>query len=50
MKLARWKGRAVNAKPEHEDCLAASRRLGVPLKDVVAASTTAARELLETSS
>ena len=35
VKLATWKGRVVNAKPEHDDCLAAARRSSVPLKAVV---------------
>lgn len=47
VKLARWRGSLVNAKPEHEDCLALALNLGVPLKDVVAEASAAARRLLE---
>lgn len=49
VKLARWNGRLVNAKPEHDDCLAAARRHETTLKDVVAAAHDAARRLLETA-
>jgi hypothetical protein len=41
VKLARWAGRVVNRKPEHDDCVEAARRAGVPLKDVVAAALAA---------
>lgn len=50
VKVASWRGRIVNVKPEHDDCLAAARRLGVPLKDVVASASEAARHLLEPQS
>jgi uncharacterized protein (TIGR00299 family) protein len=43
VKVARWKGRVVNRKPEHDDCAALSERAGVPLKDVLAAARAAAR-------
>jgi uncharacterized protein (DUF111 family) len=42
VKVARWNGRVVNRKPEHDDCVAAARRLGLPLKDIVAAAMAAA--------
>ena len=45
IKVARWNGRIVNRKPEHDDCLAAARRQGVPLKDVVVGAQAAAAAL-----
>jgi uncharacterized protein (TIGR00299 family) protein len=41
VKIARWAGRVVNRKPEHDDCLALARAASVPLKDVVAAALAA---------
>ena len=37
VKVARWKGRVVNRKPEHEACAEAARRHGVPLRSVLEA-------------
>jgi pyridinium-3,5-bisthiocarboxylic acid mononucleotide nickel chelatase len=41
VKLARDGARVVNAAPEHEDCVAAARAHGVPLKSVYAAALAA---------
>lgn len=41
VKLARWQGRIVNWKPEHDDCVDAARRHGVPVKVVVSAALAA---------
>jgi hypothetical protein len=38
VKVARWRGRIVNEKPEHEDCAAAARRHQVPLARVATAA------------
>jgi len=43
VKVARWAGRVVNRKPEHDDCLALARAASVPLKDVVAAALAASQ-------
>jgi uncharacterized protein (TIGR00299 family) protein len=45
VKVARWKGRIVNRKPEHDDCAALAAGAGVPLKDVAEAARAAAAEL-----
>lgn len=50
VKIARHRGRTVNVKPEHDDCLGIARREGVPLKDVVAAATAASASLKESAS
>lgn len=44
-KVARWGGRVVNARPEHDDCLEAARRAGVPFKTVLAAAAAEAHRL-----
>jgi pyridinium-3,5-bisthiocarboxylic acid mononucleotide nickel chelatase len=41
VKVARDGGAVVNAAPEHDDCVAAARRHGVPLKQVYAAAQAA---------
>lgn len=41
VKVARWKGRVVNRKPEHDACLAAARAHSVPLKSVLDAVSSA---------
>jgi hypothetical protein len=45
VKVARWAGRVVNVKPEHDDCVSAARAAGVPLKTVVSAALRAALEI-----
>ncbi len=44
VKLGRLDGRVVNVAPEHDDCAAAARRLGRPVKSVWAAALAAAQE------
>jgi pyridinium-3,5-bisthiocarboxylic acid mononucleotide nickel chelatase len=44
VKLGRLDGRLVNVAPEHDDCAAAARRLGRPVKSVWAAALAAAQE------
>jgi uncharacterized protein (DUF111 family) len=44
VKLGRLNGRVVNVAPEHDDCAAAARRLGRPVKSVWAAALAAAQE------
>ena len=44
VKLGRLAGRLVNVAPEHDDCAAAARRLGRPVKSVWAAALAAAQE------
>ena len=44
VKLGRLHGRVVNVAPEHDDCAAAARRLGRPVKSVWAAALAAAQE------
>jgi uncharacterized protein (TIGR00299 family) protein len=44
VKLGRLDGRLVNVSPEHDDCAAAARRLGRPVKSVWAAALAAAQE------
>ena len=44
VKLGWLDGRLVNVSPEHDDCAAAARRLGRPVKSVWAAALAAARE------
>jgi uncharacterized protein (DUF111 family) len=46
LKLARLGERVVNASPEYEDCRRLALEHGVPLKEVYAAATAAARESL----
>ena len=41
MKRSRWRGRVVNEKPEHDDCVAAARRHGVPVSRVALAALAA---------
>jgi hypothetical protein len=43
VKLGRLDGRLVNVAPEHDDCAAAARRLGRPVKSVWAAALAAAQ-------
>ncbi len=44
VKLGRLDGRVVNVAPEHDDCAAAARRLGRPVKSVWVAALAAAQE------
>jgi pyridinium-3,5-bisthiocarboxylic acid mononucleotide nickel chelatase len=44
VKLGRLDGRLVNVAPEHDDCAAAARRLGRPVKSVWAAALAAAQD------
>jgi pyridinium-3,5-bisthiocarboxylic acid mononucleotide nickel chelatase len=44
VKLGRMDGRVVNVAPEHADCAAAARAMGMPVKSVWAAALAAARE------
>ena len=44
VKLGRLDGRLVNVAPEHDDCAAAARRLGRPVKSVWAAALAAAQQ------
>lgn len=44
VKLGWLDGRLVNVSPEHDDCAAAARRLGRPVKSVWAAALAAAQE------
>ncbi|MFN2597735.1 MAG: nickel pincer cofactor biosynthesis protein LarC, partial [Pyrinomonadaceae bacterium] len=41
VKVARSRGRVVNATPEYDDCRAAARRFNAPLRDVEAAARSA---------
>lgn len=41
VKVARRAGAVVNASPEFDDCARAARRAGVPIKEVLAAATSA---------
>jgi len=43
IKLGSLRGELLNAAPEFDDCVAAARRHGVPLKEVMASVTAAAR-------
>jgi hypothetical protein len=45
VKLGRLDGRLVNVAPEHDDCAAAARRLGRPVKSVWAAALAAAQHV-----
>ena len=46
VKIARLAGDVVNIAPEHDDCAAASRASGVPMKDVFDEATALARRLV----
>jgi uncharacterized protein (DUF111 family) len=43
VKIGRLEGRVVNVAPEHDDCAAAARALGRPVKSVWAEAMAAAR-------
>jgi hypothetical protein len=43
IKVGSLRGEMLNASPEFDECVAAARRHGVPLKEVMAAATAAAR-------
>ena len=45
VKLGLLDGRVVNVAPEHDDCAAVARAMGVPVKSVWAAALAAARQL-----
>ena len=49
VKLGFLDGQAINAAPEHDDCLAAARRTGRPVKELWAAALAAAASRETTS-
>jgi hypothetical protein len=50
VKLGRLDGSIVNVAPEHDDCLAAARASGRPVKEVWAAAMALAAERREAAS
>lgn len=46
VKIGRLEGRVVNVAPEHDDCAAVARELGVPVKSVWAGALASARGVL----
>jgi uncharacterized protein (TIGR00299 family) protein len=46
VKVGRLRGEVVNVAPEFDDCAAAARALGVPIKDIHAQALSAARPLV----